>query len=80
MSQPEEFQITIEPDGRIILDGRGLHETSYRRILELLEATVGPVQELQRAPGEPPATALHRPAVKSEAELDTDELRLERGD
>ena len=57
MAHPEEFTITIEPDGRIILDGQGMHETSYRRILELLEATVGPVT-LEEAPAPPTVNRL----------------------
>jgi hypothetical protein len=65
MSQPEEFTIHIEPDGRIILDGAGMHETSYRRILELLEETVGPVRHLD-ASEEPPSTHVH-PVKRSAA-------------
>lgn len=46
MSRPEEFTIHIEPDGRIVFDSGGMTETSYKRILELLADTVGPVQPI----------------------------------
>ena len=54
MSRPEEFTIRIEPDGRIVLDAGELQESSYRRILELLAETVGPVQPLDAEQADPP--------------------------
>ena len=76
MAKPEEFRIQIEPDGRVVLDGRGMELTSYRRIVELLEETVGPVQELDRAPDDPPQRHIH-PAQSREQE-ESDRLDLGR--
>lgn len=59
MAKPEEFKIRIEPDGRIILNIDGMEESSYRRILELLEETVGPVSEVNIEPGDPPSRHIH---------------------
>ena len=59
MAQPEEFTIHIEPDGRIVLEGEGLSETSYRKIIELLEETIGPVREIQLSPQDPPRRHYH---------------------
>jgi hypothetical protein len=53
MSRPQEFTIHIEPDGRIVLDGRQMEDASYRRILELLQDTVGPARPLE-VEGDPP--------------------------
>jgi hypothetical protein len=60
MSRPEEFTIHIEADGRIILDGRGMEETSYRRILELLRETIGPARPLALDRSDPPGRHLAR--------------------
>jgi len=75
--KPEEFRIQIEPDGRVVLDGRGMELTSYRRIAELLEETLGPVQELERAPNDPPRRYI-RP-VESREQEESDRLDLGRG-
>lgn len=47
MSRKEEFDVIITPDGKIRLDFRGMKEESYRRILEVLQETVGPVEPLE---------------------------------
>ena len=65
VAKPEEFTVRIEPDGRIILEVEGLEETSYRRILELLEETVGPVRQIEAAGGEPPTRHIHPAAGKT---------------
>jgi hypothetical protein len=49
VNQPEEFKIHIEPDGRIIIEGAGLEGASYRRILDFLAETVGPVRDIADA-------------------------------
>ena len=67
MATPEEFTIRIEPDGRIILDGKGMHETSYQRIVELLGEAVGPIHQLDVKPGDPPGRYLH-PIAREEEE------------
>jgi hypothetical protein len=56
MAKPEEFKFTIDKDGKILLDFRGMEEASYRRILELLQETVGPAEalEAQADEAEPP--------------------------
>lgn len=54
MKKPDEFTVRIEPDGRILFETEGLEETSYRRIVEYLEETVGPVRTLEVEPGDPP--------------------------
>lgn len=48
--------MTIHADGRIELDFRGMEATSYRRIIELLQDTVGPVEpaETETEEGTPP--------------------------
>lgn len=57
MAEIEEFEVTIDRDGRIRLDFRGMSESSYRRIVEVLQETVGPVERLDLEAGgdEPPA-------------------------
>jgi hypothetical protein len=57
VSKPDEITIHIEPDGRIVVDGREMDEVSYRRLVELLEETIGPARELNAGPGEPPPAA-----------------------
>jgi hypothetical protein len=71
MAQPEEFKIRIEPDGRIVLDAPGMHETSYRRIIEFLEATVGPAHQVEAAPLDPPSRHLHSAARADETEAES---------
>jgi hypothetical protein len=78
VARPQEFSIIIRPDGKIILDMNGVRETSYLRILEFLEETVGPVRELEVTPSDPPERHL-RPTVE-EAEQETQQLRLGRKD
>jgi len=75
VAKPEEFIVHIEPDGRIVLDGAGLHEESYRRIVALLEETVGPVREIELAPNDPPTRHLHPFTEKEGAHV----ARLELG-
>ena len=60
MARPEEYIIHIDADGRITLDGKDIHETSWRRIVDLLEETVGPVRHVQVNPEDPPRPRLHR--------------------
>jgi hypothetical protein len=74
VATPEEFIVRIEPDGRIVLDGAGLHEESYRRIVALLEETVGPVRQIELAPGDPPTRHLHPFAEKEGAQAPRLEL------
>ena len=54
MAKPEEFIIHINPDGRVVFDGREMEESSYRRIVELLEATIGPTHTIDTPPAPPP--------------------------
>lgn len=55
MAKPEEFEIEIGPDGKIRLDFRGMEVESYRRIVEMLRDTVGPIEALDVSdPEEPP--------------------------
>lgn len=67
MTRPQEFTVHIEPDGRIVLNLDGLEETSYRRILDLLAETVGPVQEVGLSPEDPPRRFLHSASAPSES-------------
>jgi hypothetical protein len=60
MSRPEEFTIQIEPDGRVIFKSGELEESSYRRILELLEETVGPAQAVEAGQADPPRRSLSK--------------------
>ncbi len=56
MAKPEEFEIEIGPDGKIRLDFRGMEVQSYRRIVEMLRDTVGPIEALDMSDSEgPPA-------------------------
>ena len=59
MAKPEEFTIRIEPDGRIVLERGDVQETAWRRIVQLLEETVGPGREIEVAPEDPPTRHLH---------------------
>lgn len=68
MNHPEEFTLTIMPDGRIVFDGAGMQETNYRRILDLLEDTVGPVAH-EEGPPENPGRLYAQPA-QGEQELE----------
>jgi hypothetical protein len=76
MSRPEEIVIHIEPDGRIVLDGREMQETSYKRILDLIRETVGPAHAVEVDGGEPPTRHLKRsPRGRRETEQDGPERR-----
>lgn len=78
MAKPEEFKFTIDKDGRVRLDFRGMEESSYRRILELLQESVGPTEsvEAQSDEAEPPGVYEQR----KKAEEEREELRnRERG-
>ena len=69
MAQPEEFKIHIEPDGRVIFEsGTGMQETSWRRVIELIEETVGPVVEVKTDPSDPPRIYL-APQVQPQQKL-----------
>lgn len=70
MAKPEEFKFTIDKDGRVHLDFRGMEESSYRRILELLQETVGPTEavEAQRDEAEPPGVYEQRRIAEEERE------------
>jgi hypothetical protein len=63
MAQAEEFTVVIGADGRIRIDFRGMSESSYRRIVEMLEETVGPVEpiEIEAGEDEPPKVQERRP-------------------
>lgn len=74
MVKPRDFSITIMPDGKIVLELDGQKETDYRRILEFLQETVGPVQALELAPADPPERRL-RPAL-TEEEQEAEKIRL----
>lgn len=76
-ARPEEFTIHIEPDGRIILDGQGMRETNFRRIIELLEETVGPVQQLEVSPSDPPERLVHSTQQTEDEELHRTRIGLE---
>lgn len=58
MADAEEFKITIDRDGRIKMDFRGMNEESYRRIVQMLEETVGTVKPLEVEAGEEPPPRL----------------------
>lgn len=70
MAKPEEFKFTIDKDGKIQLDFRGMEESSYRRILEMLQDMVGPVEtvEAQSDEAEPPGVYEHRKGKTEERE------------
>lgn len=76
MAKPEEFVVQIEPDGKIVLEMNGVREESMQRIMQLLQETVGPTQELEQAPGDPPQRRLS--AQHEDEAQDEDTLRLER--
>ncbi len=59
MPQPEDWTIRIAPDGRITLEANGVTTTSWRRIVQMLEETVGPVAEVPLSPEDPPRRFLH---------------------
>lgn len=72
MARPEEFKITIDKDGRIHLDFRGMEESSYRRILEALQEAVGPVEAAgtQFDEADPPGVReLRKARAEGQAEL-----------
>ena len=52
MAEREEFEVSIDANGRIKLDFRGMSESSYRRIVQMLEETVGRVEPLDLEAGE----------------------------
>lgn len=70
MAKPEEFKFTIDKDGKIVLDFRGMEEASYRRILQLLEETVGPTEaaEAQADEASPPGVYERKRAQTGEQE------------
>ncbi len=70
MARPEEFTFTIDKDGKIQLDFRGMEESSYRRILEMLQEMVGPTEavEAQSDEAEPPGVYEHRKSTTEEQE------------
>lgn len=76
MAKPQEFTITIDKDGQIILDMNGVREKSFKRILELLEETVGPVRVVEVTPGDPPQRRLH----PQEQEEEASEVKMARGE
>jgi hypothetical protein len=78
VAKPKEFTIVIEPDGRIILDVGGMQETSYKRILEYLEETVGPVRLVEVSPSDPPQRHL-QPVHEDEDAQERRELRIDQG-
>lgn len=76
MAKPEEFIVTIGPDGRIILDFRGMTEESYRRIVETLQETVGPVERIEvQADQSPPGGVRELDSAKIKEE-EKAELKL----
>lgn len=70
MAKSEEFKFTIDKDGRVKLDFRGMEESSYRRIVEMLQEMVGPVEaeEAQRDEAEPPGVYEQRKKMEQEQE------------
>lgn len=77
MGRPEEFRFTIDKDGRIQLDFRGMEEASYRRILQMLEEMVGPVEAAEaQAEEAPPPGVLERGLSTAEEQ---EELRKRGG-
>lgn len=72
MARREEFKVTIDKDGRIHLDFRGMEESSYRRILEALQESVGPVEaaDTQFDEADPPGVLeLRKAQTEAQAEL-----------
>lgn len=65
MSGPEEFTLTIMPDGRILFQGAGVEETDYKRILEFLEEMIGPVTPGE-GPPENPGRLFTQPGTQEE--------------
>ena len=75
LAKPEEFRITIRPDGKIELDFRGMEISSYRRIVELLQETVGPLEaaDTEAEEGTPPG--VHRAKEKKADQADEQDLK-----
>lgn len=80
MARPEEFEITIGADGRIELNFNGMTETSYRRIIEVLRETVGPIEslKLEAEEGDPPRVNLRKAQDRTEEETKKIENRNRR--
>ena len=80
MARPEEFEITIDADGRIVLNFNGMTETSYRRIVEVLRETVGPIEslELEAEEGDPPQVNLRKAQDQTEDESKKIDIRKQR--
>ena len=78
MAKPEEFEVLIDRDGRIRLDFRGMRESSYKRIVEVLRETVGPVEaiNIEADDVDPPDVHERRP---TESRQSVDEEHLEQG-
>ena len=74
MSKPEEFKIHIDDEGRIRMDFRGMKPSSYRRIIEMLEETVGPVSIPDLGEDEPPRV-LESHQEKTDASEETQHIR-----
>ena len=78
MAKPEEFEVIIDKDGRIRLDMRGMSAESYRRIVEVLQETVGPVQEVESEEDDPPSVREY-PNLKADSNREEEELKNRHG-
>lgn len=76
MTLNEEFEVKITKDGRIYLDFRGMKESSYKRIVDLLQETVGPVHphEIPAGEDDPPKVREFQGRGLEEGEQDEDRL------
>ena len=79
MSTPEEFEVVIGKDGRIRLDFRGMNEESYRRIVQVLEETVGPAEALEAEAEEASPPGVQRYGSGETSAHDRDEESLRQG-
>lgn len=78
MAKPEEFEVIIDKDGRIRLDMRGMSAESYRRIVEVLNETVGPVQEVESEEDDPPSVREIR-SLQADSNRRDEELKNRQG-
>ena len=74
MSEFEDIKIVIGKDGRIRVDLRGMSAESYRRVVDMLEETVGMVQEVEAGEEEEPPKV--RELIEEKSDQDEEE-RLE---
>ena len=80
MSIPEEFEVRIDKDGRIHLDFHGMEESSYKRIVEVLRETLGPVEEVTvEAEEADPATVELRRLNQKQSGKEEEQINSKQG-